>query len=1155
MKNFTYAFLAFVIVFLVLGGSIVQAQTPVSKWGSFKTAGSNGGILNWKVAVGNPGNASISGTSKILPAANWVELCGAFDPITATQSQALTVSGTVEFVGSGFTKWSELRYGLTWLDSLGTLRYAGTDSAYWDGYDNRAYGYNFMPHSGSNDQVGYGNGNANQGVLMGGRWFSSYGGAIGLGVINQKPARAEATAGIYDFAWSVQPLATGGKELRWYLIKQGTPTPYWFGGTVLDTTANVPKFNSLCFAVNGQDTLIRALKFTNVVVKTGAPITVPEAPWQAYYVDQWGFINASATNTNRMMGWQFVPGGVIGDAGVKGPAYTSDNWVALRGAFFEPITPTTSKALIVTGKMEFIGGGFDSWSGLRYALCYSDSAGKVIKDTSAELIDSTRWSGTENYHNGYLICPHSGANDQISWLGAGKNGTHGGIIHAARTWLSTNDGNDYVLGNLNQAPARAVAGAGTYNFAFSVQPLADGTQELRFYLIKDDNKYYFAATVIDNHSPISTKKFNSICFATHYNSTTTAWNVHDVKVDIGAPITVPVAPWQAYYIDQWGFIGGLGGTSRIGGWKFIPDPDGIIGNAGIGGSGPITPASAWSAIRGGFFEPFTATNARGIKVTGTMEFVGEGFKDWSELRYGLFYHDSAGSLLKTPVDSTRWSGYESLANGYMFTPHSGANDQASWITGGIGTQGVVRNQAWISTYGNSVSLGVIDQRPIRAVATAGKYNFAISVQPQSDGSKEVRFYLIKQGTPTTYWYGGIVKDMTQIPAVFNGVCFAVNGQTTDMRALKLTDVKVDTGIIAAIPEAPWNAYYPDRWGFLGTSKIGGWKFVPGDVIGNAGISGTAPGSGWSAIGADFDALTPTTAKALIVTGKMQFVGGGFEPWSSLRFGVFYFANPGTLNKTSVDSTRWSGVEAGQSGYLFLPQSGTYGPVDWMAISQVGSVGAVVNDAWMSTFGANDYVLGTNRQSPQNAVAGAGTYDFGISIAPQANGTSELRFKLVKSDNSYIFTGKLIDSHSPLVTTKFTFVAFALNTLMGSSTKAMNLTDVKIDLGSPIAVGVEETAETVIPTVYALNQNYPNPFNPSTTIRYDIPKDAQVSLKIYDVLGRHVATLADGIHAANRYTVEWNASGLGSGVYFYKIDARNQDGSGDFSAVKRLLLVK
>jgi hypothetical protein len=210
---------------------------------------------------------------------------------------------------------------------------------------------------------------------------------------------------------------------------------------------------------------------------------------------------------------------------------------------------------------------------------------------------------------------------------------------------------------------------------------------------------------------------------------------------------------------------------------------------------------------------------------------------------------------------------------------------------------------------------------------------------------------------------------------------------------------------------------------------------------------------------------------------------------------------------------------------------------------------------MSTFGANDYVLGTNRQSPQNAVAGAGTYDFGISIAPQANGTSELRFKLVKSDNSYIFTGKLIDSHSPLVTTKFTFVAFALNTLMGSSTKAMNLTDVKIDLGSPIAVGVEETAETVIPTVYALNQNYPNPFNPSTTIRYDIPKDAQVSLKIYDVLGRHVATLADGIHAANRYTVEWNASGLGSGVYFYKIDARNQDGSGDFSAVKRLLLVK
>ena len=95
----------------------------------------------------------------------------------------------------------------------------------------------------------------------------------------------------------------------------------------------------------------------------------------------------------------------------------------------------------------------------------------------------------------------------------------------------------------------------------------------------------------------------------------------------------------------------------------------------------------------------------------------------------------------------------------------------------------------------------------------------------------------------------------------------------------------------------------------------------------------------------------------------------------------------------------------------------------------------------------------------------------------------------------------------------------------------------------------------VPGEFALIQNFPNPFNPSTTIPYEVPKTAHVKIVIYDLLGREVATLVDGVLAANRYSVEWRASALGSGVYFYRMEARSQDGSGDFNSVKKLLFMK
>ena len=88
-----------------------------------------------------------------------------------------------------------------------------------------------------------------------------------------------------------------------------------------------------------------------------------------------------------------------------------------------------------------------------------------------------------------------------------------------------------------------------------------------------------------------------------------------------------------------------------------------------------------------------------------------------------------------------------------------------------------------------------------------------------------------------------------------------------------------------------------------------------------------------------------------------------------------------------------------------------------------------------------------------------------------------------------------------------------------------------------------------PSGYVLEQNYPNPFNPSTTIRYAIPQSSQVSLKVYDVLGREVATLVNARQPAGVYVANFDATALPSGMYFYRLQA------GSFSETRKMMLIK
>ncbi len=108
---------------------------------------------------------------------------------------------------------------------------------------------------------------------------------------------------------------------------------------------------------------------------------------------------------------------------------------------------------------------------------------------------------------------------------------------------------------------------------------------------------------------------------------------------------------------------------------------------------------------------------------------------------------------------------------------------------------------------------------------------------------------------------------------------------------------------------------------------------------------------------------------------------------------------------------------------------------------------------------------------------------------------------------------------------------------------------QLDFDGQVEYSTVIEVDAGLPKQFALAQNYPNPFNPTTLITYQLPVASEVSLKIYDALGREVATLVNGRQEAGLYTQPFNAANLSSGIYFYRLQA------GNFVATKKMMLVK
>lgn len=99
-----------------------------------------------------------------------------------------------------------------------------------------------------------------------------------------------------------------------------------------------------------------------------------------------------------------------------------------------------------------------------------------------------------------------------------------------------------------------------------------------------------------------------------------------------------------------------------------------------------------------------------------------------------------------------------------------------------------------------------------------------------------------------------------------------------------------------------------------------------------------------------------------------------------------------------------------------------------------------------------------------------------------------------------------------------------------------------------AVSIDEKGVEV-PTELTLNQNHPNPFNPTTVVGFGLPESGNIRLAVYDILGREIAVLAEGTYSAGWHQVRFDATGLATGMYLYRLSV------GDRAQIRRMLLVK
>ncbi len=252
--------------------------------------------------------------------------------------------------------------------------------------------------------------------------------------------------------------------------------------------------------------------------------------------------------------------------------------------------------------------------------------------------------------------------------------------------------------------------------------------------------------------------------------------------------------------------------------------------------------------------------------------------------------------------------------------------------------------------------------------------------------------------------------------------------------------------------------------------------------------------------------------------------------------VWLWANEANLTSSTVDGYR----------VLFGDNSGG----DNIVLQRVtnGAATAVITSSGTVANGRTDYGFMVRVTRTSGSV-----WTLYTSTLPTANGAGAIATAQPTAANTAVSQGTATNSTYTTFTNGY-FGFAAIHTTASSARTAAEFDQLYFDISSsspmskttPIAM-LPTTSNK--PTEFKLEQNYPNPFNPTTTFGVQVAEFGMVSLKIYDVLGREVATLVNENMEPGSYTFQWNAGSMPSGVYYYKMTA------GNFSDLKKLLLMK
>ena len=274
-------------------------------------------------------------------------------------------------------------------------------------------------------------------------------------------------------------------------------------------------------------------------------------------------------------------------------------------------------------------------------------------------------------------------------------------------------------------------------------------------------------------------------------------------------------------------------------------------------------------------------------------------------------------------------------------------------------------------------------------------------------------------------------------------------------------------------------------------------------------------------------------KKLILTLLLTFIFGGIAE-SQVKVNVF-LTNPG------LSSGRWkidvmATIPAGQN---------------WRVGSSNIRIDFTTTPSGAATISADNPVINPNTNLHNNA-------NYSAMTTTSILGGTAISLNITRLNNCYNLTpgtyklGEIrfnrVDTAGCITLTFRTNSVFQDSITQLTNPSGWTFTNPGSCIRLDYLTGTEGN-NSEIPTVFKLYNNYPNPFNPSTSIKYDVPKNTFVNLSVYDILGKLVTNLVSQDMTAGRYDIVWDAKNYASGTYIYRLEA------GEFTDVKKMILVK